>query len=96
MEKRLLIDHSYFGGQYGVSTGEALEAIEIAKKDNIKLEYVYTGKTFSGLIDYIRKGKISKDEVVVFWNSKSSADLTKYIEEVNYRDLPEKYHKFFE
>ena len=96
MEKRLIVDHSYFGGKYGASTDEAVEAIEIAKKDELKLEYVYTGKTLSGLIDYIRKGRISEDEVVVFWNSKSSADLTPYMRDVDYQDLPEEFHKFFE
>ncbi len=96
LEKRLVVDHSYFGGQYGVPTDEALEAIEIAKKDKLKLEYVYTGKTLSGLIDYIRKEKISKNEVVVFWNSKSSADLTDFANEVKHQDLPRKFHKFFE
>ena len=93
---RLTIDHSYFGGQYGKSTEEAIEAIEIAKKDELKLEHVYTGKTLAGLIDYARNGKISKNDVVVFWNSKSSADLTQYSEKVNYLELPEKFHKFFE
>ncbi len=94
--ERLIVNHGYFGGQYGVPTEEAMEAIEIAKKDKLKLEYVYTGKTLSGLIDYIRKNKLQKDEIVVFWNSKSSADLTSVTKEVNYQDLPRKFHKFFE
>jgi len=63
LERRLIVDHSYFGGAYGKSTTEALEAIEIAKKDDLNLEYVYTGKTLAGLIDYIRKGKVSEEEV---------------------------------
>ncbi len=96
LEKRLIVDHSYFGEKYGASTEKALEAIRIASRDDLKLEHVYTGKTLSGLIDYIRKGKINKDEVVVFWNSKSSADLTSYSEKVNYKDLPNEFHKFFE
>lgn len=94
--ERLIVDHRYFGGQYGVPTEEAMEAIKIAKKDELKLEYVYTGKTLSGLIDYIRKNKLQKDEIIIFWNSKSSADLTSVIEEVNYQDLPRKFHKFFD
>lgn len=96
LEKRLIVDHSYFGGEYGVPTKEAFEAIEIAKKDYLKLEYVYTGKTLSGLLDYIRKEKISKDEVVVFWNSKSSADLAPYVKKTKYKDLPKGFHKFFD
>jgi len=95
MEKRLVVDHSYFGKQYGSSTEEALEAIEIAKKDELKLEYVYTGKTLAGLIDYVKRDKISKEEIVVFWNSKSSADLTRYVKKTEYQDLPKEFHKFF-
>jgi D-cysteine desulfhydrase len=96
LEKRLVVDHTYFGGKYGASTKEAMEAIEIAKRDEMKLEYVYTGKTLAGLIDYIRKEKVSKEEVVVFWSSKSSADLAPYVEKVNYKDLPKEFYKFFE
>ncbi|NPD89656.1 MAG: pyridoxal-phosphate dependent enzyme [Asgard group archaeon] len=96
LSKRLIVDHAYFGGLYGKSTEEALEAIELAKEDGLKLEYVYTGKTLSGLIDYSRKSKISKNEVVLYWNTKSSADLSYYTKKTNYQDLPIKFHKFFE
>ncbi|MHA1397895.1 MAG: 1-aminocyclopropane-1-carboxylate deaminase/D-cysteine desulfhydrase [Candidatus Heimdallarchaeaceae archaeon] len=96
LERRLIIDHSYFGGQYGAMTKEALEAIKVANKDKLKLEYVYTGKTLSGLIGYSKKGKIAKDEIVLFWNSKSSADLTPYVKKTDFRDLPRKFHKFFD
>ncbi len=95
LEKRLIVDHSYFGGKYGESTPEGLEAIEIAKHDGLHLEYVYTGKTLSGLIDYVGKGKIAKDDVSLFWSSKSSADLSQYVKQINYKDLPQKFHKFF-
>ena len=95
IEDRLIIDHSYFGGSYGASTSEAEEAIEMGKNDELKLEHVYTGKTLSGLIDYIRKEKVSKDEVVLYWNTKSSADLTHITENLRYRDLPKEFHKFF-
>jgi D-cysteine desulfhydrase len=96
IENRLIIDHSYFGGQYGASTKEALEAIDIAKKDELKLEYTYTGKTLGGLIDYCQKNKVSKDEVVLFWNSKSSADMSPYLNQITYHDLPKEFHKFFD
>ncbi|MBY8999448.1 MAG: hypothetical protein KGD64_00880, partial [Candidatus Heimdallarchaeota archaeon] len=95
LEERLIVDHSYFGGQYGQSTPESLAAIEIAKNDGLNLENVYTGKTLSGLIDYVREGKVSEDEISIFWSSKSSADLSKYVKQTNYQDLPKKFHKFF-
>lgn len=92
---RLIMDHSYFGGSYGASTNEAVEAIEIGKNDELKLEHVYTGKTLGGLIDYIRREKVSKDNVVLYWNTKSSADLNHITENMKYRDLPKEFHKFF-
>jgi len=95
LSERLIIDHEYFGGQYGKPTKEALEAIELAKKDGLKLEHVYTGKTLAGLIDYIRTSKVQKEDVILFWNTKSSADMSDYIKKTNYLDLPKKFHKFF-
>ncbi|MHA1693480.1 MAG: 1-aminocyclopropane-1-carboxylate deaminase/D-cysteine desulfhydrase [Candidatus Heimdallarchaeaceae archaeon] len=96
IENRLIINHSYFGGQYGASTKEALEAIEIAKQDELKLDHTYTGKTLGGLIDYCQKDKVTKNEVVLFWNSKSSTDMTPYLNQITYQDLPKKFHRFFE
>ena len=96
LDKRLIVDHSYFGGQYGNSTPEALAAIRMAKEDKLKLEHVYTGKTLAGLIDYIRKEKVAKEEISLFWSSKSSADLSKYVEAINYKELPKAFHKFFD
>ena len=96
IENRLIIDHSYFGGKYGVSTKEALEAIDLAKKDALKLEHTYTGKTLGGLIDYCQKNKVTKDEITLFWNSKSSADMSPYLNQITYRDLPKEFHKFFD
>ena len=95
LAERLIIDHKYFGGQYGKSTKEAVEAIEIAKNDDLKLEHVYTGKTLAGLIDYIGNSKIQKEDVILFWNTKSSADMSEYVKKTNYQDLPKKFHKFF-
>jgi D-cysteine desulfhydrase len=96
LENRLVIDHSYFGGQYGASTKEALEAIEMAKRDELKLEHTYTGKTFGGLIDYCQKNKVTKDEFALFWNSKSSADMSPHLSKTKYQDLPKEFHKFFD
>jgi D-cysteine desulfhydrase len=96
IENRLIIDHSYFGGKYGASTKEALEAIDLAKKDELQLEHTYTGKTLGGLIDYCQKNEVTKDEITLFWNSKSSADMSPYLNQITYRDLPKEFHKFFD
>ena len=57
----------YLGERYGDATPETLEAIRlVARTEAIFLDPVYTGKAMAGLIGEIRKGKIGKDETVVF------------------------------
>lgn len=61
------IDQDYLGNGYGAPTTESSQAIiEIAKKEGLFLDPVYTGKSFSGLLGYIRSGKIPKGSKVCF------------------------------
>jgi len=61
------IYYDYVGPSYGEMTPATKEAIEIvAKTEGIFLDPVYTGKAMAGLIDFIRKGLIGKDETIVF------------------------------
>ena len=94
--ERFSIDRSFFGGEYGRYTYEGLEAIEIARNDGIELDPVYTGKTFSGMIDYCRKTPNAKNETILYWHSKSSVDLSSIYNNVNYKDLPKEFHQFFD
>ena len=60
-------DNSYVGENYGVPTPAGIEAIKlIAKKEGIILDPVYTSKTFSAILDYVRKGIIKKNQNVIF------------------------------
>ena len=96
LQYRLSIDRSFFGGEYGRFTYEGLEAIEIAKNDDIELDPVYTGKTFAGMIDYCRKTPNAKNETILYWHSKNSVDLSSIYNSVNYKDLPKDFHQFFD
>ncbi len=61
------IDQSYLGKGYGASTVESSQAIiEMAKKEGLFLDPVYTGKSFSGLLGYIDSGEIPKGSKVCF------------------------------
>lgn len=66
-----LIDDSYIGsGGYGVPTIESLKAVKIvAETEGIILDPIYTGKAFAGLVDYIRKGLVKKEEKILFWHT---------------------------
>ena len=61
------IDQAYLGNGYGAPTAEGSEAIiEVAKKEGLFLDPVYTGKSFSGLLGYIKSGKIAKGSKVCY------------------------------
>jgi D-cysteine desulfhydrase/L-cysteate sulfo-lyase len=57
----------YVGERYGVPTPEALEAVRIfAETEGVILDPVYTGKCAAGLIDHIRKGRLSRKDIALF------------------------------
>ncbi len=57
----------YIGEAYGVPTSEMREAVRLmAGSEGIILDPVYTGKAMSGLIDLVRNGFFSQDDVIVF------------------------------
>jgi len=64
------IDSNYYGEGYEIPSDESTAAIkELAREEGIILDPVYTGKAMSGLLDYIKSGRISKGEKVVFWHT---------------------------
>jgi len=57
----------YVGERFGKCTPESLEAIKlVARTEGILLDPMYSGKAMAGLIDYVKKNKIKRDETVVF------------------------------
>ncbi|MBM3488959.1 MAG: D-cysteine desulfhydrase family protein [Alphaproteobacteria bacterium] len=58
---------NYVGEKYGVLTDAAREAIRLlAETEGVILDPVYTGKAMSGLIDHVRKGRLTTSDRVVF------------------------------
>ena len=96
--EHLIIDGNYYGETYGKPTREGLEAIKHLKDtENITLDPTYTGKTFAGLIDFVRNKRSElKDKTVLFWNTYSSRDFTDIISKIDYHLLPKKLHWVFE
>jgi len=57
----------YVGERYGVPTPEAVEAVRLfAETEGVILDPVYTGKCAAGLIDHIRKGRVTRNDTVLF------------------------------
>lgn len=63
----VVVDGRGLGGGYGVATEEAQQAIEVlARSEGIFADPVYTGKGLAGLISFVREGRFSGGDAVVF------------------------------
>jgi 1-aminocyclopropane-1-carboxylate deaminase/D-cysteine desulfhydrase-like pyridoxal-dependent ACC family enzyme len=90
------IRHEYFGRQYALFTEEGMTAVSLMKDlEGIKLEGTYTGKTLAALIDDAKSGKL-ENSTVLFWNTLNSRDFSEAISNLDYRDLPSFFHRYFE
>jgi L-cysteate sulfo-lyase len=57
----------YVGKRYGLASSAGIEAIRLlARTEGVFLDPVYSGKGFSGFLDFIKKGKIRSNEPAVF------------------------------
>ena len=64
------IDHTRFGAGYGKPTPECREAIRAAARlEGLILDPVYTGKAMAGLIGWIREGRFTEHQSVLFWHT---------------------------
>jgi 1-aminocyclopropane-1-carboxylate deaminase/D-cysteine desulfhydrase-like pyridoxal-dependent ACC family enzyme len=89
----ITIDHSFYGGTYGLPTAEGKEALAIADDAGIGLEPTYTAKTFAALLTDLRDP--SKEGPVLYWNTFSSADLSHLANSTSPADLPPAFQPFF-
>jgi D-cysteine desulfhydrase family pyridoxal phosphate-dependent enzyme len=60
----------WMGPQYAAPTPECDSAIRLlARTEGIFLDPVYSGKAFAALLDWIRQGRFTSRETVVFWHT---------------------------
>jgi D-cysteine desulfhydrase family pyridoxal phosphate-dependent enzyme len=60
----------YVGAGYGVPSAQGEEAIELlARTEGLILDPVYTAKAMAALIDWVRKGKLTENDNVMFWHT---------------------------
>lgn len=72
----------YVGEAYGIVTPACLDAIELlARTEGILLDPVYSGKAFSGLVDYVRRGIIPTGSRVVFIHTGGQPAIFAYASE---------------
>ncbi len=66
----------YIGPGYGVPTPESEEAIRLlARAEGILLDPIYTAKAMAALIDWVRRGKLTGKEIVLFWHTGGQAAI---------------------
>ncbi len=79
----ILNTDDYIGKGYGYLTPECIAALRlVANTEGIILDPVYTSKAMACLIDHIKKGKFSKDDVVVFLHTGGTPALFAYNDEL--------------
>jgi D-cysteine desulfhydrase len=62
----VVVDDHYIGPAYAVRTPEAEKAMEVfARQEGIFLDHVYTGKAAAALLDYLEKGLLSDQRVLL-------------------------------
>ncbi|MBS1806993.1 MAG: D-cysteine desulfhydrase family protein [Acidobacteria bacterium] len=66
----ILVLDDYIGEGYGISTPESSAALRlVAKTEGVVLDPTYTAKAMAGLLDWIRTGKLTRDDTVLFWHT---------------------------
>jgi len=87
---------SFLGKGYTHYTEEGMAAVRrMAETDGIKLDGTYTGKTVAALLSHAADGKL-RDKAVLFWNTLNSKDISETIANIEYRQLPRPFHRYFE
>jgi L-cysteate sulfo-lyase len=74
-------DCNYVGAGYGLPTEGMVEAVKmLAEMEGLLFDPVYTGKGLAGLIDWVRHGRFTKEDTVIFLHTGGSAALFGYPE----------------
>ncbi len=75
-DEKIVVDDNFIGKCYGAHTRKAEDAIKLfARKEGILLDYVYSGKAASGMLDHIRKKHLPKNSNVLFLHTGGNIQL---------------------
>jgi D-cysteine desulfhydrase family pyridoxal phosphate-dependent enzyme len=67
--KSLILD-SYIGPGYGLDTPESVEALRLlGRTEGVILDPIYTAKAMAALLDWVRKGRLTEKDTVLFWHT---------------------------
>ena len=75
----IVADCNYIGPGYGEPTAGMNEAVlMLARTEGLLFDPVYSGKALAGMIDYVRKGRFTADQKIVFLHTGGIAGLFAY------------------
>jgi len=70
------VDDSRVGEGYGKPTAESREAQEVAARtEALFVDHTYTAKAFGALMAYVREGRFTEDQTVLFWHTGGQVGL---------------------
>ncbi len=70
LHERTMVLDDYIGDGYGIPTAASTEALQLlAATEGIVLDPVYTAKAMAALLDWIRRGKFSANDTILFWHT---------------------------
>jgi 1-aminocyclopropane-1-carboxylate deaminase/D-cysteine desulfhydrase-like pyridoxal-dependent ACC family enzyme len=68
-EEAIVLD-DYVGPGYGIDSPESTAALElVARTEGLLLDPVYSAKAMAGLLDWIRQGRLTAADTVLFWHT---------------------------
>lgn len=75
----IIANCNYIGPGYGEPTESMNEAVlMLARLEGLLFDPVYSGKALAGMIDYVRQGRFTKGQNIVFLHTGGSAGLFAY------------------
>jgi 1-aminocyclopropane-1-carboxylate deaminase/D-cysteine desulfhydrase-like pyridoxal-dependent ACC family enzyme len=75
-EGELEVDDTRVGGGYGVPTEASREAQRLAaRREGLFVDHTYTAKALGALISYVREGKFTPEQTVLFWHTGGQVGL---------------------
>ncbi len=90
------INRKFTGDDYGLYTREGNDAKKIFyETEGLKLDGSYTAKAAAALLHDLQTGKCN-DKKVLFWNTYCAHDFSERIKDLDYKQLPECFHSYFE
>jgi D-cysteine desulfhydrase len=70
------VDDTRVGEGYGISTPESREAQEVAARtEALFVDHTYTAKAFGALMAYVREGRFTEDQTILFWHTGGQVGL---------------------